>query len=197
MEVCKLIKNLYGLKKAPRAWNNRFNDLLIKFGLVRSNADPCIYSHHQWEEFTILTFFVDGGLIICSNQEGSLRRIIKHLEEQSQTRTMDAERFLVVEIIRNKKKKELKAAQPLFTLALLKKFRMENCHPKSVSADPQTHPSTEMSPKTERKKGDMEKIPYQEAFGSLFYLAMTTHPDIYSVCRGAGIIVLPELRQQH
>jgi hypothetical protein len=54
-----------------------------------------------------------------------------------------------------------------------------------------------MSPKTERKKGDMEKIPYQEAFGSLFYLAMTTHPDIYSVCRGAGIIVLPELRQQH
>jgi hypothetical protein len=129
MEVCKLIKNLYGLKKAPRAWNNRFNDLLIKFGLVRSDADPCIYYHHQWEEFTILTFFVDGGLIICSNQEGSLRRIIKHLEEQSQTRTMDAERFLVVEIIRNRKKKELKAAQPLFTLALLKKFRMENCNP--------------------------------------------------------------------
>jgi hypothetical protein len=63
------LQEQFGLKKAPRAWNNRFNDLLIKFCLVRSNADPCIYYHHQWEELTILSFFVDDGLIICSNQE--------------------------------------------------------------------------------------------------------------------------------
>jgi hypothetical protein len=62
---------------------------------------------------------------------------------------MDAERFLGVEISRNRKKKELTAARPLFTLALLKKFKMENCHPKPVPADPHTHLSTEMSPKNE------------------------------------------------
>jgi hypothetical protein len=90
---------------------------------------------------------------------------------------MDAERFLGVEISRNRKK-ELTAAQPLFTLALLKRFRMENCHPKPVPADPHTHLSTEMSPKNEKEEGDMEKIPYREAVGSLLYLAMTTRPDI-------------------
>jgi hypothetical protein len=142
MEVCKLLKSLYGLEY------NRFNDFLIKFGLVRSDADPCIYYHHQGEEFTIMCLFVDDGLI-CSNQAGSLSRIIKHLEEQFQIRTMDAERFLGVEISRNRKKKELTAARPLFTLALLKKFKMENCHPKPVPADPHTHLSTEMSPKNE------------------------------------------------
>lgn len=104
MEVCRLIKSLYGLKQAPRAWNNRFNDFLLTFGLVRSVADPCIYYHHQGEEFTILVIFVDDGLI-CSNKIESLRRTIEHLEEQFQIRTIDADRFLGVEISRNRKKK--------------------------------------------------------------------------------------------
>lgn len=177
LEVCRLIKSLYGLKQAPRAWNKRFNDFLVTFGLVRSTADPCIYYHHQKEEFTILAIFVDDGLI-CSNKIGNLRRIIEHLEEQFQIRTMDADRFLGIEFSRNRKKKELTAAQPLLTLALLKKFRMENCLPKPIPADPHTHLSSEMSPKSEKEKAAKEKIPYREAVGSLLYLAMTTRPDI-------------------
>lgn len=47
----------------------------------------------------------------------SLKRIIEHLQEIFQVRTMDAERFLWVEISRNRKKKEVTAAQPVFTLA--------------------------------------------------------------------------------
>jgi hypothetical protein len=44
------------------------------------------------EEFTILAIFVDEGLI-CSNPKMSLKRIIEHLQEIFQVRTMDAERF--------------------------------------------------------------------------------------------------------
>ncbi len=176
-EVCKLMKSIYGLKQSPRAWNSRFNDFLLKFGLKRSTADPCIYFRHQGEEMTILAIFVDDGLI-CSNRKENLQKIIEYLKEQFQIRTMDADRFLGLDISRNRKNRELTVAQPQFVSSLLKKFRMENCNPKSVPSDPHTHISAEMSPKTEQEIEDMKKIPYREAVGSLLYLTTTTRPDI-------------------
>jgi len=41
--VCHLNKSLYGLKQAPRCWNKRFGTFLINLGLVRSEADPCLF----------------------------------------------------------------------------------------------------------------------------------------------------------
>lgn len=177
MEVCRLIKSIYGLKQAPRAWNTRFNAFLVTFGLSRSVSDPCIYFRHQGEELTILAIFVDDGLV-CSNRKESLQRIIEQLKNQFQIRIMDADRFLGLEISRDRPKKELTVAQPQFILALLKKFRMENCNPKSIPSDPHTYISSEMSPKTELETEEMKKVPYREAVGSLLYLATTTRPDI-------------------
>ncbi len=143
MEVCRLIKSIYGIKQAPRAWNTRFNDFLVTFGLTRSVADPCIYFRHQGEELTILAIFVDDGLV-CSNRKESLQRIIEHLKKRFQIRTMNADRFLGLEISRDRQKKELTVAQSQFILVLLKKFRMENCNPKSILSDPHTQISSEM-----------------------------------------------------
>ena len=39
-EVCKLLKSLYGLKQASRAWNQKFHAFIVKFGLTQSKADP-------------------------------------------------------------------------------------------------------------------------------------------------------------
>ena len=41
--VCKLRKSLYGLKQSSRCWNERFKDFLAKYGMLRSDADPCLY----------------------------------------------------------------------------------------------------------------------------------------------------------
>lgn len=53
-QVVKLLKSLYGLKQALRCWNTKFNDFLLKFGLTRSNSDPCLYFRRQGEEFTLV-----------------------------------------------------------------------------------------------------------------------------------------------
>ena len=42
-EVYRLHQSLYGLKQASRSWNQKFNDFLLKFGLVASQSDPCVY----------------------------------------------------------------------------------------------------------------------------------------------------------
>ena len=72
-EVCRLIKIIYGLKQASRVWNIKFNEFLVKFGLKRSQADPCIYYRHLRpgeydEELTIFILYVDDRLISLVTQ---------------------------------------------------------------------------------------------------------------------------------
>ena len=38
--VCRLKKDLYGLKKEPRAWYDRIDNFLMSFGFTKSSSDP-------------------------------------------------------------------------------------------------------------------------------------------------------------
>jgi hypothetical protein len=82
-EVCRLVKSIYGLKQAFRVWNIKFNEFIIKFGLTRSQADPCIYYRHLRlgeadEELTIFILYVDDGLIL-SNIKSILTDMVEFL----------------------------------------------------------------------------------------------------------------------
>jgi Reverse transcriptase (RNA-dependent DNA polymerase) len=41
--VCGLLCSLYDLKKAARVWDLKIHTFLIKIGVIRSTADPCLY----------------------------------------------------------------------------------------------------------------------------------------------------------
>jgi hypothetical protein len=41
--VCRLKKDLYGLKKAPRAWYGRIDNFMMSFGFINNNVDPKLY----------------------------------------------------------------------------------------------------------------------------------------------------------
>jgi hypothetical protein len=41
--VCRLHKNIYGLRQAICQWNLKFDFFMTKNNLVTSDADPCVY----------------------------------------------------------------------------------------------------------------------------------------------------------
>ena len=43
--VMKLLKALYGLRKAPKLWRDTFRAVLIEEGYKESTADECLYVH--------------------------------------------------------------------------------------------------------------------------------------------------------
>jgi hypothetical protein len=55
--VCKLKKNLYGLKQSARQWNIKLDSKVKKYNLHPSEADPCVY--HDVDMHTIIGIFVD------------------------------------------------------------------------------------------------------------------------------------------
>ncbi|MCH79396.1 retrotransposon protein putative Ty1-copia subclass [Trifolium medium] len=69
-KVCSLKKSSYGLKQSPRQWYQRFDDFLLKIGLVRSNYDNCVYMMKRNEKVILyLLLYVDDIRIACSNKQ--------------------------------------------------------------------------------------------------------------------------------
>ena len=55
--VCKLVKSLYRLKKAPKQWHQKFDVVIFSFSFKLDQWDKCIYN--------IFNDLISPGVIIC------------------------------------------------------------------------------------------------------------------------------------
>ena len=65
--VCLLKKSLYGLRQAFWTWSIKFTSCMMHFGLVQSDADPCVFYQQEGNSFTIVAVWVDDGIVGSSN----------------------------------------------------------------------------------------------------------------------------------
>lgn len=65
--VCKLQKNLYDLKHAPRQQYTKFNNFMTSNGFLRCQADHCCYIKRFDDFYIILLLYVDDMLIVEAN----------------------------------------------------------------------------------------------------------------------------------
>ena len=86
-----------------------------------------------------------------------------------------ADRFIALEISRDRSLLTLYLTQTAFIQNLLMKFRMNECNPSKVPADPNSRltAATDESPSTNR-----ESSSYRALIGGLLYAACMTRPDI-------------------
>jgi len=174
--VCRLLKPLYGLKQSPRKWNDKFNSFLTKFGLTRSEFDPCIYftTGGRPEDYIILGIWVDDGLIASKSRSMALR-IVEYLEKHFEMTSGPANRFIGLEISRNRARKEIYVTQSSYIQTLLSRFRMTECNPSRLPADPCSRlpKSSTLGP-----EGNPNSTPYRALVGGLLYIMGMTRPDI-------------------
>lgn len=173
-DVCLLKKSLYGLKQAPRQWDKKFKEFLRRHGLTASTADPCVFNSEEEERILILILYVDDG-ICFSNKRETLIDIINEMKEEFKITTGSVSTFIGMNVTRNRKEKRISLNQTQYISKVLKIYRMEECNPVSVPADP----NAILSKGTDQEvKNDMSLIPYREAVGHLMYLSTCTRPDI-------------------
>ena len=69
-KVCKLVKSLYGLKKAPKQWHEKFDSIILPDGFVHNGTDKCMYSKFTKEYGVIVCLYVDNMFIFGTNTKG-------------------------------------------------------------------------------------------------------------------------------
>jgi hypothetical protein len=81
-------------------------------------------------------------------------------------------------VTRDRIKGELFLDQEKHIRELLDRYNMANCNSVSTPTDPNQKLCRDMAPKTSDEMEEMSNVPYQEAVGSLLYIAQGTRPDI-------------------
>lgn len=189
--VCRLNKSIYGLKQASRAWNTCFTSFLKLFNLKPLKKDNCVFIKKDGNSMLILALYVDDGLL-CSNNQRLLKQTISYLKSRFEIKVMDAKCFVGLQIVRNRRKRELFIYQQFYIEKAINRFNLKNCKLYSTPAD--NGRVLCKGGTVDGKEGKVVEMPYREAIGCLIYISNGTRPDIsYIVNKLASYCASPRL----
>ena len=103
--------------------------------------------------------------------------MIQYLEKFFEMTSKPASLFIGLEITRKRDEKKIFISQPNYIRSLLHKFKMTDCNPSSVPADPGSR-LTVMDCPLRSGTTPLSLTPYRSAVGGLMYAAKMTRPDI-------------------
>jgi hypothetical protein len=147
-------------------------------GFTRCNADHCYYVKSFKNSYIILLLYVDDMLIAGANME-EINKLKNQLSKQFAMKDLGAtKQILGMRIIRDRANSTLKISQAKYVKKILSRFSMDEA--KSISTPLGSHfkLTKDQSPKTDKEKVYMSKVPYASVIGSLMYAMVCTRPDI-------------------
>lgn len=169
-KVLKLQKSLYGLKKSPKNWNDRFNNFMIKQGFERSKADYCLYYKKNLKFYLLL--YVDDLIILCEKKEDIERLKCLLQKEFDMTNLGNNNKFTYLGINITKSDNKITLDQKDYLKDILKLYKMENCNTVATPIEK----GLELPRKLCQNK-ELEKK-CRELLGRLMYTMLGTRPDI-------------------
>lgn len=176
--VCKLKRNLYGLRSAPLSWNKKVKRSLEELGLSALKSEPCVFKNNNCTMY--LALYVDDGLLLGEPKEMDI--ILEKLQELFDCKVnRNPSSFLGMEV--DVSDKGIRLTQMEYAKNVLTKYNMNEAKPTDT-------------PIVAKEKCDDVKtnitFPYREAIGSLLYLATKTRADIaYAVNLEARFVENP------
>lgn len=167
--VCKLKKAIYGLKQAGRMWNVKLDRILKEIGLIPLVMDPCVYMTP--DKKLMIAIYVDDFLIFYED-DAMLRRLMKILSEKFKMKDMGPVKGCIGIRIKLNDDGSIELDQHTYIGEVLKRFGMLDCkmigNPCDINAKLTCNTDDEI----------ISNVPYQEAVGSLLFIAQATRPDI-------------------
>lgn len=123
--VYKLLKALYGLRQAPRAWYTRLNRYLKELGFSKCPYEHAVYTRREGNEFLIVGVYADD-LIITGSYVENIKRFKKQMKgEFEMTDLGKLSYYLGIEVSQEKECTQLK--QTAYAYRMLEKAGMRDC----------------------------------------------------------------------
>lgn len=161
-KILKLNRALYGLKSAPKCWNQKFHAFATRVGLERSARDACLYSKNNLN----LVIFVDDILLFGTEEE--ISEFVCSVKKEFNAKDLGSlHSFLGMDIVRDED--IITISQKQMIEDVIQKFRMDNCNGIQT---PMAHDSVPFP------TGEVVNVPFRQLIGCLMYLCMVSRPDI-------------------
>ncbi|CAI7892600.1 unnamed protein product [Closterium sp. NIES-53] len=183
--VCQLLKSLYGIKQAPRLWQQYLHARLIRIGFKQLPHDQGMYRLTKGSDYVLLIVYVDDLLYI-----GSTDGIATYFEGELQkdltiTVSPTVTQYLGLNIREEENAIYLSAEKYADTIA--KRFSLT---PTAIATPYRYTSGTEKGRPTLLKPAGIRD--YQKKLGCLLFAAVTCRPDLsYSASQLATYLKKP------
>jgi len=106
--VCRLKKNLYGLKQALRQWYKKFDLFMTQHSFTKTSTDHCVFvKNHENGESIILLLYVDDMLIV-GKDKAKIATLKKALSKSFAMKDLGGvKKILGMKIVRDRSKRML------------------------------------------------------------------------------------------
>ena len=172
-KVYKLNKALYGLRQAPRAWNNKLNQILCELQFKKCSKEPSVYRKLEEGELLIVAVYV-GDLFVT----GTNRKMIKEFKDNMSSKFDMSDLgkltyYLDIEVCQYEN--GISLVQRSYASKILEEDGMDKCNPVQTPMELGLKLS-----KAEHEK-EIDATRFRRNIGCLRYL-LHTRPDLsYSV----------------
>ncbi|GJS30410.1 putative ribonuclease H-like domain-containing protein [Tanacetum coccineum] len=183
-KVYKVVKALYGLHQAPRAWYDTLATYLLSNGFQRGQIDQTLFIKSQKGHILLVQIYVDD-IIFGSTKEELCDEFEKLMKDKFQISSMgELTFFLGLQV--QQRKKGIFISQDKYVHEILRKFNYTDVKSASTPTD------LEKPLVKDADADDVDEHLYRSMIGSLMYLT-TSRPDImFAVCACARFQVSPK-----
>ncbi|GKA66357.1 putative ribonuclease H-like domain-containing protein [Tanacetum coccineum] len=183
-KVYKVVKALYGLHQAPRAWYDTLATYLLSNGFQRGQIDQTLFIKSQKGHILLVQIYVDD-IIFGSTKKELCDEFEKLMKDKFQMSSMgELTFFLGLQV--QQKKKGIFISQDKYVHEILKKFNYTDVKSASTPTD------LEKPLVKDADADDVDEHLYRSMIGSLMYLT-ASRPDImFAVCACARFQVSPK-----
>ena len=176
-----LRKSLYGLKQSPRCWYITMDTFILgELGFTRCRFDTCIYIR---DDGMMIVLYVDDMLLI--GKADAVAEVRKKIATRFDVVFLGpVKHFLGMVIERDRAKRCIFLSQSGYIDRILERVGLAKCNGVSTPLIPKEKmfPRPKDIPGTPNPEPRADEQRYQQAIGSLGWLAGATRPDIaYSV----------------
>ncbi|GKB89510.1 putative ribonuclease H-like domain-containing protein [Tanacetum coccineum] len=183
-KVYKVVKALYGLHQAPRAWYATLSTFLLKNGYRRGTIDKTLFIKKDKHDIILVQVYVDD-IIFGSTKKSWCDEFEALMKSRFQMSSMgELTFFLGLQV--KQKEDGIFISQDKYVAEILKKFDFANVKTASTPIE------TQKPLVKDEEASDVDVHLYRSMIGSLMYLT-ASRPDImFAVCACSRFQVTPK-----
>jgi hypothetical protein len=168
-KVLRLVKALYGLRQAPRAWYAKLDGALLQLGFRRSSSEHAVYFRGAGARRLVVGVYVDDLVITGADQEDidAFKKEMKSMFQMSDLGLLHY--YLGLEV--NQSVSGISIGQKAYAAKILEDAGLAGCNPYCIPMEPRLKLSKSSSAPS------VDPTAYRSIVGSLRYL-VNTRPDL-------------------